>query len=268
MRVALTRASPPMPTVSTTKPTTAPSTVAAPVTSTTARVRAVTRTTPVTRAPVRPRVTSPSVAVAAPAPLIDSIRELGSAEQVVTVTTSSWTASTATLQAFEKDGGAWRPVVGPTPAFVGVHGFAPPADKREGDGRTPAGIYAFESMFGTDTDPGVHFSYRVAGPPDVWVDDPGSALYNTWQQDPAAGRWTSAEQLDQPAPYAHAAVIGWNTARVPGRGSAIFFHVSLGHGTAGCVAVNDAVLVQVLRWLDPARQPVIAMGPDAYVRHL
>ena len=44
--------------------------------------------------------------------------------------------------------------------------------------------------------------------------------------------------------------------------------MSMGHGTAGCVAVADPVLVSLLRWLDPARQPAIAMGPTSYVERL
>jgi L,D-peptidoglycan transpeptidase YkuD (ErfK/YbiS/YcfS/YnhG family) len=145
---------------------------------------------------------------------------------------------------------------------VGVNGFAPAADKREGDGRTPAGTYPFQFMFGTDTDPGVHYEYRQAGPADVWVDDPNSGLYNTWEQEPADGRWSSAESLDQPGPYHEAAVIAYNTERTPGKGSAIFLHVSLGHGTAGCIAADEATLLTLLRWLDPVRQPVIVMGPQ------
>jgi L,D-peptidoglycan transpeptidase YkuD (ErfK/YbiS/YcfS/YnhG family) len=248
--------------VSTTEAVAATSSTPVPSTTTVVAVRRSGTTSPPTRAVAVPATTG------APALLVQSLHGLGAAQQVITVTSSSWSASTATLQAFEKDGGAWRTIVGPTTAYGGVGGFAPPADKREGDGRTPAGMYGFQYMFGTAADPGVQYTYRVAGPSDVWVDDPASSLYNTWQQEPANGRWASAEQLDQPGPYQHAAVIAWNTARVPGRGSAIFLHVSLGHGTAGCVAVNGTVLVQVLRWLDPARQPVIAMGPDSYVRQL
>ena len=211
---------------------------------------------------IRPvvRVTTPSTAAAAPL-LVERLHGLGAATQVVTVTSPSWGTDVATLQAFEKDGSSWRTVVGPTTAFIGVNGFA--SDKREGDGRTPVGTYGFGIMFGTAPNPGVRFAYRQAGPPDVWVDDPASSLYNTWEENPAGGRWSSAESLDQPAPYPYAAQIAYNTARVPGKGSAIFLHVSLGHGTAGCVAVAEPVLLSVLRWLDPARGPVIAMGPQS-----
>jgi L,D-peptidoglycan transpeptidase YkuD (ErfK/YbiS/YcfS/YnhG family) len=222
------------------------------------------------RAPARAQITTPPrrrtttvTSLSAPPPLLVERLSVGAAQQVITVTSSSWSSSSATLQAFEKDGDGWRAFTGPVPVFVGVHGFS--ADKREGDGKTPAGTYGFQLMFGTAPDPGVRYQFRRAGPSDVWVDDPSSAFYNTWQQDPADGRWASAESLDQPAPYHEAAAVAYNADRVPGRGSAIFLHVSLGRPTAGCVAVNETVLLQLLRWLDPARAPVIVMGPTAFV---
>jgi len=48
---------------------------------------------------------------------------------------------------------------------------------------------------------------------DRWVDDPASSLYNSWQREPVAGRWSSAEELVQPE-YAYAQVVGVNEERV------------------------------------------------------
>ena len=55
-------------------------------------------------------------------------------------------------------------------------------------------------------------------------------------------------------------MIAYNTARTPGLGSAIFLHVSTGGPTAGCVSLPAGQLVEVLRWLDPARRPRIVVG--------
>jgi L,D-peptidoglycan transpeptidase YkuD (ErfK/YbiS/YcfS/YnhG family) len=74
---------------------------------------------------------------------------------------------------------------------------------------------------------------------------------------PANGRWTSAEKLlDRPA-YDYAQVIGYNEARVPGAGSAIFLHVGTGGATAGCVSVSTSTLVTLLRWEGSTAQIVI-----------
>ncbi len=59
------------------------------------------------------------------------------------------------------------------------------------------------------------------------------------------------------------AVIAYNRAHVPGRGSAIFLHVGVGGPTAGCVALPVRELLQLLLWLDPARSPLIEMGVGA-----
>ncbi|MBV8691881.1 MAG: hypothetical protein JOY57_09505 [Actinobacteria bacterium] len=212
--------------------------------------------------PITAGISKPSASAAAPTPLlVERLRNVGDAQQVITVTSSSSSSAIASLEAFERDGpnGSWRRVTGPVTAYVGRNGFS--SDKHEGDGTTPVGVYGFGTAFGTAANPGVHLTYRQATQPDVWVDDPNSALYNTWQQDPPDGRWSSAERLYQPAPYHYAAVIDYNAARTPGKGSAIFLHVSQGRGTAGCASVAEPVLLQLLRWLDPARHPVIAMGP-------
>ena len=55
--------------------------------------------------------------------------------------------------------------------------------------------------------------------------------------------------------YFYGAVIGYNDARTPGLGSAIFLHVSHGSSTAGCVALPTDQLLSLLRWLDPAKSP-------------
>ncbi len=86
---------------------------------------------------------------------------------------------------------------------------------------------------------------------DVWVDDSASALYNTHQRKPVNGRWTSAENLLNRPAYNYAQVIGYNEARAPGKGSAIFLHVDLGGGTAGCVSLSTGALLTVLRWERP-----------------
>ena len=65
--------------------------------------------------------------------------------------------------------------------------------------------------------------------------------------------------------YNYGAVIAYNAARTPGLGSAIFLHVSTGGATAGCVALPQGQLLEVLRWLDPSQQPRIIIGTRGVV---
>jgi L,D-peptidoglycan transpeptidase YkuD (ErfK/YbiS/YcfS/YnhG family) len=167
------------------------------------------------------------------------------AAQVVVVRSSG---SSATIRACRRVGSRYVVALGPYAGHVGLHGVS--STKREGDLRTPAGVFPLRGGFGRYPNPGLDQSWLRVDSRDVWVDDPGSALYNTHQRTPAAGRWSSAESLDVSA-YDYAQVIGYNEARTPGRGSAIFLHVDHGSGTAGCVSVQSASLVAILRWERP-----------------
>ena len=73
---------------------------------------------------------------------------------------------------------------------------------------------------------------------------------------PARGRWTSAEKLYIRA-YNYAQVIGYNEARKPGLGSAIFLHLDTGRATAGCVSLPSGPLLKLLRWEKPGAVMVI-----------
>jgi L,D-peptidoglycan transpeptidase YkuD (ErfK/YbiS/YcfS/YnhG family) len=65
--------------------------------------------------------------------------------------------------------------------------------------------------------------------------------------------------------YDDVAAIAYNTARVPGRGSAIFLHVTHHSPTSGCVALPRPELLKLLRWLNPRDHPRIIMGRTATV---
>jgi L,D-peptidoglycan transpeptidase YkuD (ErfK/YbiS/YcfS/YnhG family) len=203
----------------------------------------------------------------APAPslLVAQLATVGSAQQVVIVTAANWTTSSATLQTYEKDANGWRAVFPAMAAHIGSNGFS--ADKHEGDDKTPTGKYGFGTMFGQQPSPGVNFPYRVADSRSVWVDQPSSPFYNTWQENAALSGEHLANKKEFGTAYAYAIDIAYNTHPVvAGKGSAIFLHVSTGSGTAGCVSIAEPDLLRVLRWLDPARAPVIVMGPTSVVR--
>ena len=195
-----------------------------------------------------PRVGSAAASAARPA-----------SGQLVTVIAASYGATQADLTAYQRAGGQWQRVFGPWIAWIGRDGMAPPGAKREGDGRTPSGTFGFGFFFGVDPDPGVHFPFRRVYASDVWDDDPSSPLYNEWMDDRYADPGADPEPMDVSA-YDYGAVIGYNSARTPGLGSAIFLHVDTGTPTAGCVALPEAELLEILRWLNPAASPRIAIG--------
>lgn len=201
-------------------------------------------------------------AEAAPTPY--HLKGVWDARQLLVVTNRSWSSSYATFEAWDKRAdGTWHRTYGPWTARLGRNGFGSP--KREGDGQTPVGSFTVPSLFGTAPSPGTHIHWYRTDRADVWVDDVRSSYYNLHARLPANGRWRSAEPMYLTDVYAYAAVVNYNWQRTPGAGSAIFFHVSRGVATSGCVALPQSQLVTVLRWIDPAKKPRFVMGPESAV---
>jgi L,D-peptidoglycan transpeptidase YkuD (ErfK/YbiS/YcfS/YnhG family) len=211
-------------------------------------------------------VLTAGVGVAVPAPAealtppgrIDGLR---GATRAIVVANSSWDSTRAWMRTYQRarPGDPWRLVRGPMPARVGYNGFS--ADRREGDGTTPAGTFGFVYGFGSRPDPGMHgFAWRRLTPNSCWS---GSrADYNRWVTRPC----TRGESLwkNRKVAYRYAAVIDFNYARpIYRRGSGIFLHQQTGGPTAGCVSLNPGDLVAVLRWLRPGTR--IAMGPSRWL---
>ena len=203
--------------------------------------------------------------------LVDELANTGGAQQVIVVDAPSAASTTATLFTFENDGSGWYQVFAPMPAVDGVNGWTPGPERREGDGTTPEGMYAIGStMYGTEPDPGTLFPYHQLVCGDWWDEDSTSAEYNTFQH-VACGSTPSfagdSEALwTEGNAYPSMAVIDFNTPSTGPIGSGIFLHANIGAPTQGCVSLPYGDLIQVLTWLNPARHPVVVMGPDSVVR--
>ena len=97
-----------------------------------------------------------------------------------------------------------------------------------------------------------------------WVDDVEAPLYNmpaVEPDPPATPPWKSAEKMTRDdGQMLWGGRIRHNDAPpVKGAGSAIFLHVQAGPGvpTTGCTSMARPDLDTLVRWLDPARHPVL-----------
>lgn len=183
--------------------------------------------------------------------------------QAVVVAGDDVSPSAASVQLYERVENSWQRVVGPLAATVGRNGLAPVGEKREGDGRTPSGVYVLGRAFGYEPLQ-VKMPYIVLTPEMIWVDDPRSPLYNRLVEKQAVGEGVSREIMKRGDHlYKYGIVIEYNTMPVvAGAGSAIFFHIwrDAQTTTAGCVALAEADLLGLLRRLDPMEQPVAVIG--------
>ena len=190
--------------------------------------------------------------------------KIGQSSQIILVRDSSFLFFTkTTLYTMEKHGDKWQAAFEPFDAVIGRNGFAPSGEKKEGDGRTPSGIYPLKMTFGYNPIIETKMPYRQALADDIWVDDQNAEDYNLWVKK-AATHATSYETMKRDDHlYKYGIVIEYNTDPViKGSGSAIFLHIWKGKGipTAGCVAVSEEDIIKILGWLDPAALPLIITG--------
>jgi L,D-peptidoglycan transpeptidase YkuD (ErfK/YbiS/YcfS/YnhG family) len=83
--------------------------------------------------------------------------------------------------------------------------------------------------------------------------------------------WSSAERMREIEQYRIGAMVEYNAAPPrAGRGSCIFLHVWGGPGTstAGCTAMPERALREVVLWLDRARRPMLVQLPLAELARL
>ncbi|WP_031538965.1 SH3 domain-containing protein [Bacillus sp. MB2021] len=195
---------------------------------------------------------------AAPKNLAAGLKTVGKNKQLILVTSNGYNTSTAEIRTFEKNAkGEWVPVL-TMAGHIGKLGIT--SDMKEGGKKSPIGKFTIGTAFGTAKSPGTKLPYRKITNDDVWVDDPKSKLYNTWQsKKKTKGQWKSAENMNVPA-YKYGFVINYNTKRIPNKGSAIFFHIANSY-TLGCTATSEANVVKILKWLDPSKNPVIIQTP-------
>jgi L,D-peptidoglycan transpeptidase YkuD (ErfK/YbiS/YcfS/YnhG family) len=132
------------------------------------------------------------------------------------------------------------------------------ADKREGDGATPAGrFHPLRLWWRADRlmRPATRLPVRRIRPGDAWCEDPEDRRYNrpfTRSADEPGDRLRRADGLyDLIVEIDH----NWRP-RVAGRGSAVFIHVARGGlaPTAGCIALKRNDLLALLRSLSPTTQ--------------
>ncbi|MBQ7168658.1 MAG: L,D-transpeptidase family protein [Synergistaceae bacterium] len=156
--------------------------------------------------------------------------------------------SSARFSFHEKDSsGTWREIVS-CPAYIGKKGWG---KSREGDMKSPAGVYTFTEAFGILPDPGCEMGYLQVDGSHYWVGDSNSGRYNTMvstREYDSFSRKDSEHITDYETAYKYCLNISYNESGTPGRGSAIFLHCQTkNHFTAGCVAIPEDDMREVLR---------------------
>ncbi|MEU9774607.1 MULTISPECIES: L,D-transpeptidase family protein [unclassified Streptomyces] len=149
----------------------------------------------------------------------------------------------------------WQRTAGPWTAHNALRGWT--EEHREGDLRSPIGVFGLTGAGGL-------------------LPDPGTALpYDQGPEFTISGRGFEGEPLDGSFDY----VVAIDYNREPGtspldrarpmggeRGGGIWIHVDHGGPTQGCVSLSLEHMRELLRALDPGLHPVVVMGDARTLR--
>ncbi|MGD9591024.1 MAG: L,D-transpeptidase [Candidatus Berkiella sp.] len=191
------------------------------------------------------------------------------AKQLMVVTTAHQGDIQGTLKRYSRHDAsqAWQAIGNSMPVVVGQHGIT--ASKKEGDMCTPMGIFELGSAFGFNAMSDFKMDYIPIEESTICVDDPKSYYYNQIINSKQIGfpDWQSKEEMQKISLYQYGIAIQNNNKNIPGFGSCVFMHIWRNNtsGTAGCVALEENNLKQLLLWLDKTQNPTIAiLSNDTY----
>lgn len=134
------------------------------------------------------------------------------------------------------------------PCHYGKNGLS--ADRHDGDGTTPIGLFKVLYCFGNTPDPGAGMTYREVQRTSYWSGEKED--YNTWVEvEPGTRDMSRSEHLYRfKISYKYAMAIDFNTnPQVWGKGFAIFIHCDYLDDvtTAGCVALEEKYMLRLVK---------------------
>lgn len=202
--------------------------------------------------------------------------------QLVVVLTDTMTHADATITVLRRsdtvNDTAWAPMNKPYAAVVGRAGLGwgngfealrrgPEAVKREGDQRTPAGLYTVGPTFGHGDSPWPGH-LKLQGGDHVCVDDVKSKYYGQIVPRQKIGANTSAEDMGAIAVYERGLVVDYPPNADKKSGSCIFFHIwqKPGEATAGCIASQDTQIAKLQSIAASAKTAVLIWSRSARAR--
>lgn len=158
--------------------------------------------------------------------------------------------SKAELSVHEKQNGVWTQLLA-CDAYVGRNGIG---KTREGDKRTPSGTYNLTTPFGIKDDPGAKMEYTKVTKYHYWCGSSDSKYYNQLVDEQKVDRkHTSSDEylIKYKGVYNYCMFIDYNAGGVAHKGSCIFLHCKGSRKyTAGCVAIPESVMRQIICWAE------------------
>ena len=140
-------------------------------------------------------------------------------------------------------------------AWVGRNGLG---KKKEGDKKTPIGLYSLEQPFGIQKDPGMDKSwhYLKVNKNHYWCGASKGSYSKYYNRLVTSKKYVPGEHLiDYKGSYDYGMFITYNKKGTLKKGSAIFLHCSKNKATSGCVAIKKKYLVKFMKKIRAGGHP-------------
>ena len=205
--------------------------------------------------------------------------QLTASEQIILVVSQDFNTSTAILQRYELKAERYQSVGDQVIVNLGRNGLgwglgkttiphqADEPQKREGDGRAPAGIFALNTVFGYPSTVDTSMPYLQAKPDLICIDDSHSEHYNQILPIDSTLIIQSFEWMKREDElYALGVTVEHNQDQQPRQGSCIFLHIEKAKGspTAGCTSMSEEDLKSIVQWIKPQKEPLLVQIPQEY----
>lgn len=177
--------------------------------------------------------------------------------------------TTCRFYAYTKEDGEWKEEF-KVAGYVGRSGIADAANRVEGDGTSPAGVYSFGMLFGIQDNPGgLQREYKKVDEDDYWDGDRNSDTYNQHVRgSEMPDTWNAAASehlIDYKYSYNYAAMVNYNVnPTIKGKGSAIFLHCTHPGSlySAGCISIPESKMIRALRLINDQAYIVLVRSAE------
>lgn len=176
---------------------------------------------------------------------ISKFEVASSTNQIILVIPPNYTSTSAMLYFYVKEGNNWVQRT-ETKAYVGKNGLG---KEKEGDKKTPVGVYKFNCYFGIKDCPNKKLPYIKVNESHYWDGDSNSDKYNQLVNYEIYKDFDieESEHLITVNPgYEYAINMNYNEKCIPKKGAGIFLHCFTERQyTAGCVAISESDMYKV-----------------------
>ena len=205
-------------------------------------------------------------------------------KQLIVVKTEDWDSVTGKLQCYERNDidTNWHSIDISCEVNVGRNGLAWGIGlddkniiglpmKHEGDGKSPAGIFRLQSIFGyapTDSIAFLKMPYIHLDSTCLCIDDTNSKYYNQILDSLTISKpdWKSFEKMKLNGDWYKWGIFVEHNYNPPEKnaGSCIYMHIWNGPNipTSGCTSMDESDLLKIIRWLDEIKSPILIQLPE------